>query len=406
MRIGWTGYNTLRREMMAPIGAVDQYYTILPGLRELSGEPVHWLQLKHLDPDAHTPNAAVAEDDEIDVHQCVYHYGDNFKPMMQWVNSLPTVGRMNAAITRDFDWGSLKYEVPYLDVVIVEATGQMGAAYGQDALLRALWKKNPNIGFVIFDQDLASPTVKSKMRKWHTNNPDTRQITATHYTLQRYPTQAIAMTPHLEYRNWQPVEQISGVAYVGNDYKRREPMLRLMQGPYFHHFGRLKSRDDFASLFTQQGVTIHGPFVPTKSFNIEHLYRSYGAGVHCLREDAYRLNLMAVRLSEIARAGCFAFVDSNFQIGKVLSGEWAMVKNAAEILEKARYLYDNPSYMQDFIRYQQGAMGYYTSSERYIESIWRCCQRLCQGAINGDWHLNLYSDLMRNSGLGVWGATS
>jgi hypothetical protein len=213
--------------------------------------------------------------------------------------------------------------------------------------------------------------------------------------------QVVALTPHLHYRNWEPVTQIAGVAYVGNDYKRREPMLRLMQGPYFHHHGRLKA--EFASEFAAQGVQLHGPFVPSRDFNMEHLYRAYGAGVNLLREDAYRLNLMAVRPSEIARAGCFCFVDHRFQIGKVLSGEWAMVQNAESILTKCRYLYDNPAFAADTIRYQQWALGEYTSSERWISSLWRAVQRLTEGPMPATWKLNLYKDLMVKSGLQPWG---
>jgi hypothetical protein len=402
MRIGWVGYNSLRREKMAPIGAVDQYYTLLPGLGQLAGEPVHWMPLKHLDPGCEVPDPAVAEEDELWVHQSVIHYADAFRPLTRWVNNLPTRGRMEAALNTHFDWSECKYTVPYLDVVIVEATGQMGAAYSVDMLLRQLWKTNPNIGYLIFDQDLASPTVKSKMGKWHPD-PAPRQITGTHYLLDRYPTQAVTMTPHLDYRNWKPVvsDELRGVAYVGNDYKRREPMLRLMRGELFHHYGRLK--DDFRAEFTASGAQVHGAFVPSKSFNIEHLYRYYGCGIHCLREDAYRLNLIAVRLSEIARAGCFAFVDKNFTIGRALSGEWAMVHDATEAWHKFMTLRNNPQFLHDMICYQQWALGHYTSSERYIESIFRCCQRLAQGPVTAPWKLNNYRDLMQASGLAPWG---
>ncbi len=400
MRIGWIGYNSLRREKMAPIGAVDQYYTLLVGLRELTGEPVHWMQLKHLEPGAETPDPGVAEDDELWVHRNVIHYGDCFRPMMQWVNRLPTVDRLQESLRQEFDWSQLKYQVPHLDVVVVEATGQMGAAYGMNTLLRRLWQINPNIGFVIFDQDMASPTVKSKMRRWHPD-PEPRQVTATHYTLERYPTQVVALTPHLDYRNMPPVGVGRGVVYVGNDYKRREPMMRLMRGHYFHHYGRLKP--EFAAEFAAQGVVAHGPFVPSKARNIESLYRGYGFGVHCLREDAYRLNLIAVRLSEIARAGCFAFVDHQFTLGKALSGDFALVRDADEILQKATQLIYDPGWMQALVAYQQKSLGFYTSSQRWIESIYRCCQKLHEGPIRGPWKLNLYQDAMKIAGLPLWG---
>lgn len=401
MRIGWIGYNTLRRSLMAPIGAVDQYYTILPALRELSGEPVHWLQIKKLQADAHLPDPFTSEDDEIAVINSVVHYGDCFKPLMQYINGSPPQGRMEYLVENPFDMSQLKYPVPYLDIVIVEATGQMGAAYGVDVVSRELYKVNPNIGFIIFDQDLASPTVKSKQRRWHPGNPDLRQITCTHYTTERYPSQCVALSPHLSYRNRPPILNNQGIAYIGNDYKRREPMLRLMRGNYFHHYGKLKI--DFEPEMRNAGVIVHGPVVPTKICPIEDIYRRHGLGMHCLRTDAYRLNLIAVRLSEIARAGCLAFCDRQLAIGQVLSGDWCLVNTAAEAEAKARMLPSSPDFWQDQILYQQNALGYYTSNERYIESIWAACQRLMEGPIYDSWKFNLYQDLMVQSHLTPWG---
>ena len=400
MRICWTGYNSLRRDVMAPRGAVDQYYTVIPALHHLSGEYVHWIQFKHLQPGAETPDPNVAEEDELEVHRHVVHYGDMMAPVSKWVNGLPVVGRWQASNVPAEEF-NLKYGFPEVDVVIFEATGQLNSAYCLDWILRQLYKKNPNLGFLLFDQDICSATVLSKMKKWH-HDPFSRVIRLSHHFGWLADTaQAVALSPHLSYRNQSPVSGISGIAYVGNDYKRREPMLRLMQGPNFHHYGIVKK--DFADQFAANRVRLHGKFVPSKAFNIEALYRQHGAGVRCLREDAYRWNLIAVRLSEIARAGCVAFTDRKLQIGKVLSGAYCWVNDAREIVTKAHELNDNPNFLQETIAYQQQAMGYYTSSERYIDAIWTAACRVHQGPVTQDYRLNRYQDLMRASGVMPWG---
>jgi hypothetical protein len=401
MEVGWMGYNSLRRSCMAPIGAIDQYYPMIRLWSDVAGEQLHWISLKYLEPGAELPDASAEPDEQEAFAKCV-HYGDAFRPVAKWVNSLPSRGRwyqIGERIDR-LDLSLLKYDIPYLDVIIVECSGMMGAAYVIDAMLRLMHRENPNLGIILYDQDMAASYVWSKLYRWHPN-PRERVIWASHHLHPVFSCQTVMLTPHLAYRQREPTLRNEGVAYVGNDYLRREPMLRLLSGPRFHHYGRLKW--EFEPSLRNAGVTLHGPIAQTAQCTIEDVYAHWGTGVQMVREDGYRYNYFSARLSEIARAGALAWCDRNFAIGRTLCGEWCQVQDSQEILAKLDSLPQCPEFWEQTIRYQQAALGYYTSEQRYFEAAYNAAAKLCEGPLPEYWQQNLYCDLLANSGLGVWG---
>ena len=199
MNIGFTGYIALRRDLMQPIDSPDRYFTLIRDLKLLNGgEHIHFIPLKHLKPGCETPPDN-AEADEIEAHTNVIHYGNCLKPLIEWTNVVPVVNRWNLLNENPFDWSNVRYQMPFLDAIIIEATSQIGAGYSLDLLLQKLYNVNPNIGFVIMDCDLAAPSVFSKMKKWHPD-PEGRTIFATYYTHKLKHNQAIIIKQHLAYR--------------------------------------------------------------------------------------------------------------------------------------------------------------------------------------------------------------
>lgn len=401
MRIGWTGYTSLRRDLIAPIGSCDQYYPAMLDLRKWTGEPVHWMPLKCLVPDCHIPNPATAEPDELEVHASVVHYGDNFQKMMRYVNTAPTTNRHIWLSENRPPKELFKYDYPELDILIVEATGQMGGAYGVNEVARSCWEKNPNLGLIVIDQDLTAGTTISKIKKWLPNWQE-RIVVATYHFGRRYAQQVVTIIPQLSYRQLpQSLDHdYLECAYVGNDYRRRDTMLQFFTNERMHHYGRIK--DDFIGTFGAAGGVVHGPFVPNKDFNLEQLYYQHGAGLNIARFDAYKIQLITGRLSEIVRGGAIAFCDAKLQIATALLGEWFMVVNGDQVREKLDILVRHPDLWREYFEYQRAALSYYTSHERYSMSLYEAGKRLMEGPIRGPWHFNPYKDLLLAAKLPQW----
>lgn len=400
MQIGWTGYTSLRRDLIAPINNIDQYVSALPDFETLNDSKVHWMPLKRLryENGAASPTA---EADEVRAHNAVVHYRDCFHTIAEHVGLSPMTGRWNWIRDHPFDATTLKYQVPYLDVLIVESTGHPGSAYVATLTIKAIYERNPNVGIVVIDQDLTGSVTFSKLRKWHPNIMD-RTILATYHPKITHPHQAFLPPVHLAYREQPYVTGKKEVCYVGNDYLRREPMTRLMQGPQFHLYGRLKK--DFAPAMLGLGVHCYGGFIPTCHNTVEDRYRQHGVGLHMARENYYPLNLLTPRLSEITRAGCLILSDHKLKLAAPLVGHHFMVLDAEDVVMKADAMARDPDMAEQCIAGQRANIRHYLNSDRYSETLFRCCQRLHAGPMGDQpWHISLYDDLLVAGGLRPWG---
>lgn len=398
MRLGWLGYNSLRRDLLAPINNTDLFITAIPDLAKWTGNLVHWMPMKRLAEGCHLPPPG-AESDELLAHQSVIHYQDSLKPLMQYVNSAPVKGRHQWLHEHPFDWRQVRFEIPTLDIAIIEASAQIGASYGVNELLKQLWRKNPNIGFVVIDLDLAGTTTFSKMKKWHPNWQE-RTIFVSYHPQRRHEHQAFLCITHPENRIREPWNYGDQWCYVGNDYFRREAMLRLLSGDRCHLYGRVK--EDFEPAIRAAGVVLHGPFIPSPTYSIEDVYRQHGFGINLAREDYYKLNLVTCRISEVTRAGVLLFSDYRLQIAKPMLGEWFMVQNAADLEARVNYVQQNRQFWLDSIVAQQNAVAHYVSSRRYSETLFICASTLNQGPLRSQWRLSLYDDLLKAAGLSPW----
>lgn len=394
------GYTSLRRGLLAPINNIDQYVTAIPDLAAWSGEPVHWMPLKKLSSDVHIVPGD-ADQDELQAHLSTIHYQDALKPMMRYVNSAPMRQRYEWLTANPFDWSNVRFQMPYLDVVIVESTAHPGSAYGLTTLLRRLHEINPNIGIIIIDQDLTGSAALGKMCKWHPN-PNERVIMVTYHPIIKHQAQAFMAITHLDYRQQEPVvhESKGQACYVGNDYLRREAMMRLLGNERVHVYGRFK--DGFDQQLMATGARLYGQFVPSGANTVEERYRTHGFGVNIARSDYYTLNLLTPRVSEVVRAGCTLFCDNRLQIAKPLLGDWFCVNDSQELIAKMDMCRQHPQFWLDSHHYQRLMVEQYLAKERYSGTLWHAAQRLCQGPLNGPWRLSLYDDLLRAAGMIPW----
>lgn len=407
MQLGWIAHSDLQRWRLAPLGSTDKYHGVMQMLRSATGNTVHWMQLKHLDDHPELPSDA-SERDERELLTSVVHYGDALRPIVRWTQSFPSSGRyelIDAAYRRgEAPWDQVRYAMPYLDAVIVEGTHQINAAYALTFVLRRLWEINPNIGFIFIDQDLAGQPAFGKANKWH---PDLhpRSVILTYYPHQRYVrcgyNQGVTVIPHQPHREhlphtpWDEPE----LCYVGNDYLRRDAMLRFLRGPRVHHYGKIK--DDFRDELVPQGATLHGPFRPYDGCSIEDLYRGHGCAVAFLRDDYYKWDLLTPRLSEASRAGVPVFIERKCRLSMPLLGDYFHVQTLEEILAKVDVLWREPDLWRDWIAWQQAQFRRYWSPERAAESMLHAARALCAGPLRG-YHHNAYDDLTVAAGLPAW----
>lgn len=410
MQIGWVCYSSLRRDLLQPRGAVDKYYTFLRDWYAATGQPVHWIQLKNLVAGVERPGPN-ALPDEIAAHSHVIHYGDAFKVLPAWIREREAEGiKLTDTLQHEAPAHLIRYQIPHLDAVIIDSTGMPGGIYPMMQVVKMLHRVNPKIGMLISDQDLSFTTVKSKLN--HSTGLEdwaTRTIVMTNFLGRRHACQVAALHPHLDYLERPMVESCSGeVCYVGNDYQRRDQMLRLMQGERFHHYGTFQNRtagEDFKQQMTEAGVQLHGPFIADSHTQVEDLYRRHGIGIHMTRNDGYRIHYFCVRLSEINRAGALALVDREFKIGLPLCSKWASVRDWREATDRANYLaVGDQDYRRELFDYQRSCIRHYVSSQRYFESIWTALYRLTQGPMTPTWGHNCYGDLMQAADVPLWKA--
>jgi len=130
MRIGFVGYVSLQEQTM--------YNDLINGLAKLSGEPIHFMGLKNLTEDCDQP-----------ANELIDHYGDCLKPLV------------DAPVAETIPF--LKYELPELDIVLVEACAQGNPLKAMVELLRHLHIANPNIGFVMVDTNGAAKPLHKKI---------------------------------------------------------------------------------------------------------------------------------------------------------------------------------------------------------------------------------------------------
>ena len=389
MNVGFVGYISLRRDQFQPIDTPDQFYTILEDLTTLNnGEPLHFMQLKALTPDCQEPSVN-AEPDEVAAHRSVIHYGDSLAPMMRYCNSAPGQGRLPWLIANPFDWSQVRYQLPTLDVVIVESTGNVGSSYGMSILIKRLYDLNPRLGVILMDCDLSAASVNSKIVRLGV--PRSQIVLASYGVAPRggY-NQTVAIKHHIAYRQL-PMSSGTDICYIGNDYDRRDSMRRFFRGPRFHWYGRCKK--DFMDEVSELGCQWHGPCVATPEMSLEMTYHQHGVGLQISREQYYKINALTIRASEIIRSGCVLLVDKRMQIARPIAGDWGMVEDAEDAVTKANQLSASTDYHAQIFEFQKQAINYWLPREKHAEALWRAALALYGGAGLSNWRLNLYEDL-------------
>jgi len=390
MNIGLIGYLSLRRDLLQPIAVPDCYYALIADINKVTGEYVHFIPMKKLTPDCHVP-PLTAEPDEIAAHQAVIHYGDCMSPLVRYVNQAPSKDRREYLREHPFDWSKIKYRVPILDVALVECSSQMGVAYAIDQLLQALYTTNPDVGFILIENDWAAQTTISKMKRWHPNFSE-RTVVMTHHPVPKYANQMVGFEAYLEFRQHEPVLDRNELCYVGNDYTRREIMLKFFKAP-FHWYGRCKP--DFEEEIKAIGCELHGPFTDP----VELAYRRHGIGLNIAQARGCQANYVALRPMEVIQAGCVCMCDRQLPIMKPILSDWCMVDNADDMQAKAGLLPSSPGFWADLVNYQRQSVAYYLSRQRRIESLWTVIQALTDGPAR-NLQVNPYDDLCKAAGIG------
>jgi hypothetical protein len=399
LRIGVTGYVTLRADLYAPIDTPERFHALLPALKAITGEYPHWIPLKELA----APDSWIPPDDASDLekiaHQSCIHYGDSMRPMLQWMNSLPAKDRFAEAVADPFDWRSLQYALPELDVIIVEASAMIGASYALDQVIQELYRLNPCLGIIVSDLDIASISQISKMKKWH---PDwqSRVVTATQfptrYRAKNARAQVVSMHPHIQERELPLAPHTGYIAYVGNDYDRRDQMRRLFADKRLNWFGRVKDeprKNEFFRTEMDQVCTLRPPIEPTGAFNVEHVYNAFGTGVNVSRHKNHLKQLVTIRISQINRGGAIAFGETQMPITYPVLTEWCHVNSAADLFARNDVLGSDQAYREELFNYQRDRLRYFFSVDRYVYSLWETAKVLYQGNVDANWYFNPYQDL-------------
>lgn len=400
MNVGMAGYFTLRSDLYAPIDNPIRFFPIIESANEAAGSPIYWMPLKELTSDCDVP-LLTASERERRAHALCYHYGDSLRPIGRYTNSLPSKGRkqeMNRLL-REFDYGSLRYGLPHIDVLVVETSGMMGAAYFIDGLMRLLKAINPEMRLLAVEADMSISCLRNKIRDWWTDWED-QTIVVTRHARKKHHAQTVSLYPYFDDDELPTAESASGVCYVGNDYDRRDQMLEYFCGPHAHVYGRYQDQE-FKSQLDSAGAAMHGPFTPVEGQTIESVYRRHGAGIGIMPHDCYKHNYHTARLSEISRGGAVAFCDSRYRLGSALVGEWCTVSSGEELRQKLLMLDANS--IGQIASWQRSAMKYYTSVDRYLSSLWEPIKLL--GArpksVKG-YYYNPYQDLCERAGIDSW----
>jgi hypothetical protein len=328
----------------------------------------HWFQFKALNgqltPNLHDPL-------EIEAFSNVIHYGDSMRELCE--QSMDAFTKLKSANfhTYNFDPLSLQYQLPKLDVLVMFATSQITPSYSMVALLKLLTDINPKLSLVLIDQDLSHGSITSKIRKWKSQAPDLK-IHVIHDNFKKDKSvDIVSSQSHMAFPYIDSFEREiltygykPEVAYIGNDYDRREVMQLFFQGPEVHWYGRKKK--DFDEECPTNCIH-HGPFkweVP-----IEDKYREHTFGINISREKYYKRRQYSPRFLEITQSGVPFFSHSKYANAASFTTEFFVVDGYSDLFQKLHIACQSDSFCADTAAYQRQAIKSIFSPERWLDTI-------------------------------------
>lgn len=155
----------------------------------------------------------------------------------------------------------------------------------------------PKDRIFVWDMDNIKTSMRGKMRAAGLDMDEFWVVAD--YTKRVNPRQGVAFLPYVKEYEREIRRGNGDIAYVGNDYHRRDSMMRYMDTDRAHVYGKFW-RNNAEEFMASIDAQFHGPVQPCE---VHDVYEAHTVGMQLTRKDYKTLGLIPARMNEIPEAG-------------------------------------------------------------------------------------------------------